>query len=138
MSAPHLEEEGVPPANIVRSSDFIFLHGNGVRDPQRMFRMIRDVRQMDEYRPMPIVNNEDDQPWRTAEQGWGEDGNNFTECVKNYASWGFFDFRFENEHNDYNQGFQSIPVNWQISSERKRDFFESHGSDYRQSRNTGN
>jgi hypothetical protein len=114
---------GVPPANIVRSSDFIFLHGNGVSDPQRMFRMIRDVRQMEDYRPMPIVNNEDDQPWRTAEQGWGEDGNNFTECVKNYASWGYFDFRFENEHNDYNQGFQSIPVNWQISSERKRDFF---------------
>jgi hypothetical protein len=114
----------VPPANIVGASDYVFLHGNGVRDPERMVEMIEQVRAMDVYTPMPIVNNEDDQPWRVEEQGWEESGNNFVKCVKNYASWGYFDFRFEHEHFDYNLGFQGVPVNWQISSERKRDFFD--------------
>lgn len=114
----------VPPASIIETSDYILLHGNGVRDPGRMVRMIEQVRQMDVYSPKPIVNNEDDQPWRVVDQGWEEDGNNFTACVKNYASWGYFDFRLRDEHDDYNLGFQSIPVNWQISSERKRDFFD--------------
>jgi hypothetical protein len=43
-------------------------------------------------------------------------------CVKNYVSWGFFDWRQDGE--DFDEGFQSVPVNWQISSERKRTFFD--------------
>lgn len=115
---------GVPPANIVAVSDYVLLHGNGVRNPERMAEMIRQVREMDAYRPMPIVNNEDDQPWRVDEQGWDESGNNFVVSVTNYTSWGYFDFRLQNEHNLYNVGFQSIPANWQISSDRKREFFQ--------------
>jgi hypothetical protein len=114
----------VPPPNIVAASDYVLLHGNGVRDPERMEEMIRQVRELDVYTPKPIVNNEDDQPWLVAEQGWGESGNNFVASVKGYASWGYFDFRREQEHTDYNLGFQSVPVNWQISSQRKRDFFD--------------
>jgi hypothetical protein len=113
----------VPPANIVEVSDFVLLHGNGVRDPERMVQMIRQVREMEVYTPMPIVNNEDDQPWRVAEQGWDDDNNNFVACVKNYASWGYFDFRLESENNDYNLGYQSVPVNWHITADRKRGFF---------------
>jgi hypothetical protein len=113
----------VPPSNIVGVSDFILLHGNGVQDPQRMTEMIQETRAMDVYTPMPVVNNEDDQPWRVEEQGWGEEYNNFVASVKEYASWGYFDFRLQLEHSDYNLGFQSVPVNWQISSDRKRDFF---------------
>jgi hypothetical protein len=114
----------VPPENIVRVSDYVLLHGNGVRDPGRIVEMISEVREMEVYSTMPIVNNEDDQPWRVDEQGWTESGNNFVASVKNYASWGFFDFRLQEEHGDYNTGFQSIPVNWQLSSERKRKFFQ--------------
>jgi hypothetical protein len=114
----------VPPANIVEASDYVLLHGNGVQDPNRMAAMIREVRAMEAYRPMPIVNNEDDRPWRDVDQGWGEDGNNFAVAVRNYAGWGYFDFRQPEEHSLYNEGFQSVPVNWQISSERKRDFFD--------------
>lgn len=114
----------VPPENIVKASDFVLLHGNGVRNPGRMVEMIEEVKDMDVYTPMPIVNNEDDQPWRVDEQGWGEADNNFVECVKNYGSWGYFDFRRAQERYDYNQGYQSVPVNWQISSERKRNFFD--------------
>jgi hypothetical protein len=114
----------VPPASIVEASDYVLLHGNGVKDPERMVEMIRQVRAMDVYTAKPIVNNEDDQPWRVAEQGWDEDGNNFTAATKHYASWGYFDFRLEPEHDQFNEGFQSIPVNWQISAPRKRAFFD--------------
>jgi len=113
-----------PPPNIVETSDFVFLHGNGVQDPERIVEMSREVREMDVYTPKPLVNNEDDQPWRVEEQGWGEEGNNFVASVKNYTSWGYFDFRRPHEAHEFNEGHQSVPVNWFISSERQRDFFD--------------
>jgi hypothetical protein len=114
----------IPRTNVVRTADFLLLHGNGVADPKRMTQMVRTVRGLAGYTPKPIVNNEDDQPWRRADQGFGADGNNFVACVKGYASWGYFDFRDKQELKDFNQGFQSVPVNWEISSERKRAFFD--------------
>jgi hypothetical protein len=45
-------------------------------------------------------------------------------AVQNYVSWGFFDFRLEKENALFNEGFQSVPINWQISSERKQAFFD--------------
>jgi hypothetical protein len=113
----------VPPDNIVEVSDYVLIHGNGVQDPDRITEISADVRKKDVYRPVPLVNNEDDIPWRNADQGWGEEGNNFVTSVKSYTGWGYFDFRLPAERNDYNLGFQSVPVNWQISSGRKRDFF---------------
>lgn len=115
---------GVPPANIVDASDYVLLHGNGVENPSRITEMIRQVRAMDVYTPMPIVSNEDDQPWRVEEQGWGDEGNNFVVSARNYTSWGYFDFRLPEENEDYNLGYQSVPVNWHISSDRKRAFFD--------------
>jgi hypothetical protein len=111
----------IPRPNVVSTADYILLHGNGVRDPKRMVEMIRTVRQMNEFTPKPIVNNEDDRPWLDAHQGFGPEGNNFVACVSQYASWGYFDFRQKGE--GFDEGYQSVPVNWQISSERKRAFF---------------
>ena len=38
------------------------------------------------------------------------------------ASWGFFfDYRMKGE--GFDDGYQSVPVNWGISSERKQQFF---------------
>lgn len=113
----------VPPFNIVDVSDYVLLHGNGVRNPERLVEMIREAREMEVYSSMPIVTNEDDQLWRVADQGWSESGNNFVEAVKNYASWGYFDFRLANEHHDYNMGYQSIPANWHITTDREINFF---------------
>jgi hypothetical protein len=113
----------IPRPNVVRTADYILLHGNGVRDPNRMVNMVRTVRDMAEYTSKPIVNNEDDQPWRVESQGFGPEGNNFVACVKEYASWGYFDFRERHEADKFNEGFQSVPVNWRISSDRKRAFF---------------
>jgi hypothetical protein len=41
--------------------------------------------------------------------------------VSEYASWGYFDFRMKDE--GFDEGYQSVPVNWGISSERKLGFF---------------
>jgi len=111
----------IPRANVVRVADYLLLHGNGVSDPRRMVEMIGKLRKMEDYRGQPIINNEDDRPWRDGHQGWGHEGNNFVACVSQYVSWGYFDFRQRDE--GFDEGFQSIPVNWRISSVRKRDFF---------------
>lgn len=111
----------IPLTSIVEVSDFVLLHGNGVKKIERMEEMITTVRAMDVYKNVPIINNEDDNPWRN--QGWGEYDNNMSVSVQNYSSWGYFDFRLEEENKLFNEGFQSVPVNYQISSKRKQDFF---------------
>ncbi len=120
----------IPSQAVVDASDYILLHGNGVKDPQRMVAMVHEVRAMAGTTRKPIVNNEDDRNWtrRNLEsgekpQGWSAEGttNNFVACARNYASWGYFDWRQDGE--GFDEGFQSVPVNWRISSERKRAFF---------------
>lgn len=106
----------IPGEKVVETADFVLLHGNGVRDPDRMAEMIRIVREMDVYTPKPIIINEDDN------YRFDEDWNNLVACIDGYASWGFFDFRRDGE--DFDEGYQSVPANWQISSERKRRFFD--------------
>lgn len=106
----------IPPDKVVEVSDFVLIHGNGVGDPARITEMVEEVRALPSYRPMPIVFNEDDHYDFDKEQ------NNFAAATKAYASWGYFDFRRDGE--DFDEGFQSVPVNWQISSERKQSFFD--------------
>lgn len=112
----------IPRTNVVKIADYILFHGNGVREPKRMVEIIQSIRGMKEFTPKPIVCNEDDRPWLDAHQGFGPEGNNFVACVNNYASWGYFDFRQKGEN--FNEGYQSVPVNWGISSDRKRAFFK--------------
>jgi hypothetical protein len=105
----------VPKPNVVQASDFLLLHGNGVSKPERIAEMVRQTRQVDGYRPMPILFNEDDH------FDFDRPQNNFTAAVSEYASWGCFDFRMKGE--GFDEGYQSVPVNWGISSARKRGFF---------------
>jgi hypothetical protein len=105
----------IPTENVVSVSDFILIHGNGVSDPDKIAEMVRKTRQMPGYLPKPILFNEDDN------FNFDEPRNNFTAAVSEYASWGYFDFRMQGE--GFNEGYQSVPVNWRISSERKRGFF---------------
>ena len=98
----------VPGDNVVRASDFLLIHGNGVEDPARIAEMVRQSRQVPGYRPMPILFNEDDH------YEFNRDENNFTAAIGEYASWGYFDFRQQGE--GFNDGYQSVPVNWGISS----------------------
>lgn len=105
----------IPGENVVRASDFLLLHGNGVKQPARIGEMVRQTRAVAGYRPMPILFNEDDH------FDFDQPENNFAAAVAAGASWGYFDFRMKGEGPD--EGYQSPPVNWGISSERKRGFF---------------
>lgn len=105
----------VPKENVVRASDFLLLHGNGVKVPARIGEMVRQTRAVPGYTPKPILFNEDDH------FDFEKPENNFAAAVGEYASWGYFDFRMKGEGRD--EGYQSPPVNWGISSERKRGFF---------------
>ena len=105
----------LPPDKVVEVSDFVLIHGNGVHQPARITEMVEQVRALPSYQPMPIVFNEDDH------FDFGQPENNFVAATKAYASWGYFDFRMKGE--GFDEGYQSVPVNWGISSERKRGFF---------------
>jgi hypothetical protein len=106
----------IPKENVVRASDFLLLHGNGVKDPARITEMIRQTRAVAGYRPMPILFNEDDH------ENFDQPTNNFAAALTEHVSWGWFDFRRKGE--TLEEGYQSPPVNWGISSARKRAFFD--------------
>lgn len=105
----------VPLENVVRSSDYLLLHGNGVGDTKRIVEMVRQTRAVPGYTPKPIFFNEDDH------FNFELPDNNFIAAVSEYCGWGFFDFRMKGE--GYSAGYQSIPVDWTISSPRKAGFF---------------
>jgi len=105
----------IPKPNVVRAADFLLLHGNGVSNPDRIAAMVRESRAVPGYHDQPILFNEDDH------FDFDQPRNNFIAAVSEYASWGFFDYRMEGEGPE--AGYQSVPVNWTISSERKRGFF---------------
>src|SRR5688572_28247095 len=104
----------IPLENVVRASDFLLIHGNGVSDPNKIAEMVRKTRAVSGYSQKPILFNEDyhfdfDKPL-----------NNFTAALSEYASWGYFD----PGKNNYNDGYQSPPVRWDLNTERKRSFFK--------------
>jgi len=105
----------LPKENVARVSDFLLLHGNGVSDPDQIAEMVRQTRRLPGYFPKPILFNEDDH------FAFGQPKNHFVAAVSEHASWGYFDFRMKGE--GFNEGYQSVPVDWGIGSERKHGFF---------------
>lgn len=105
----------IPLANVVKSSDFILIHGNGVGNPDDITAMVDKTRKVEGYTPKPILFNEDDH------FDFEKEHNNFTAAIKKYASWGYFDYRMKDE--SFEEGYQSVPVDWGINSERKKGFF---------------
>jgi len=103
----------IPTSNVVEASDFLLIHGNGVKDPERIAQMVVRTRQVPGYRPMPILFNEDDH------FDFDKPVNNMLKALGEYASWGYFD---PGESN-YKDGYQCPPVEWRINSERKQAFF---------------
>lgn len=107
----------IPSDEVVKVSDFILIHGNGVNDPNRITEMIDQTRALPSYRPMPIVFNEDDH------YDFDKEFSNMIAAFEKHASWGYFDFRRDGE--GFEEGYQSVPVDWSISSTRKKAFFNS-------------
>jgi len=104
----------VPKENVVRTADFLLMHGNGVSRPERIAEMVRQCRRVPGYRPVPILFNEDDH------FDFDQPQNNMLAAIAEYASWGYFDPGKSN----YTDGYQCPPVNWQINTPRKRKFFD--------------
>lgn len=103
----------IPKENVVRASDFLLLHGNGVADPAKIADMVRKTRQVPGYRPMPILFNEDDH------FDFDKADYNFKASLSEYCGWGYFD----PGKNNYHDGYQSPPVRWDLNTDRKRAFF---------------
>lgn len=103
----------IPDPQIVSASDFLLLHGNGVNQPSAIANLVRRCRNVEGYRPMPILLNEDDHA------DFEQPNNNLLAAIREYASWGFLD----QGRNNYKEGFQSPPVDWTINTDRKKAFF---------------
>ena len=107
----------VPTSNIVAASDFLLIHGNGAGKPRAITELIQKTRAVPPFKPMPVLINEDDH------ENFDQPANNLTAAVAEHVSWGWFDYRRKGEGSA--AGYQSPPVNWGISSDRKRAFFKS-------------
>jgi hypothetical protein len=103
----------IPGENVVRASDFLLLHGNGVGNPAAIADMVRRTRRVPGWRPMPVLFNEDDH------FDFDRPANNMAAAIGEYASWGCFD----PGKNNYRDGFQCPPVDWAIGTDLKRAFF---------------
>ncbi len=103
----------VPGAQVIAQSDYIILHGNGVSTPNALRNFIQNTRSVSQNKP--IIINEDDH------FDFYKDDYNFLASVEGYVSWGFFDYRKQGE--SYQEGFQSVPIDWGINSNRKTNFF---------------
>jgi hypothetical protein len=105
-----------PGTEVAKASDFILIHGNGADTIQKIENLLTKTRKVEGYRLMPVINNEDDH------FDFEKEENNFTASIKGYCSWGYFDYRLKGE-TDYKEGYQTVPVDWGINSERKKGFF---------------
>ena len=112
-----------PPESIMAAADFLLPHGNGVNGPQGrgsssphgIRLQLTNWRGAKGYRGQPILYNEDDHyDFEVAD-------NHFVAAIEMGAGWGFFDYRRIRER--FEDGFQSLPVDWSIGSARKRAFF---------------
>ncbi len=103
----------IPTGNVVAVSDFVLMHGNGVKDPNRIAAMCETVRKSPAWRPMPVLFNEDDH------FDFDQPVNNMQKAIESYAGWGYFD----PGKNNYEDGYQSMPVDWRINTDRKKAFF---------------
>ena len=105
----------LPTQKVAEEADFILLHGNGMNNPQKIPSFVQKAREMIYPKKKPILFNEDDH------FDFEKDTCNFSMAIASYASWGYFDYRFDGE--GFNEGFQSVPVDWNINSDRKKGFF---------------
>ncbi len=112
----------VPDDSVCEVSDFLMLHGNSVTDPARIANMVVETRALPSYTPKPIMFTEDDH------FNFDEPFNNFTAALSREAGWGYFDpgagAGGQSASGNYSDGYQNIPINWDINTPRKRGFFD--------------
>jgi hypothetical protein len=110
-----VRQMALPNENVLRIADFVLIHGNGVEKPELLTQLVKEIRSATAYKGCPIVCNEDDH------FGFTHENNNFLAATRGHVSWGYFDYRMKGE--GFENGYQSVPVDWGIKSERKKEFF---------------
>jgi hypothetical protein len=122
VSASYGGRGRIPDSNVLRVADFVLLHGNGTADPALIAEQVDRTRAAAAYRGQPIVFNEDDH------FEFEHPINNFVAAISRHASWGFFDpgegVSGRAATGNYVDGYQLVPVNWRINTQRKQRFFE--------------
>jgi hypothetical protein len=103
------------PERFLRNADYILIHGNTLSTPEQMRARVRSIKASGAYLGQPILVNEDDH------FDFSKADNNFIAALQEYCGWGYFDYRQIRE--GFVEGYQSLPVDWGISSSRKREFF---------------
>jgi hypothetical protein len=119
----------IPTSRWLATEDVTMPHGNGLQ-PHELARKLERIKEQDEYRRRvrPLLVNED-----------SVFAENMRAAVAEGASWGFYCQGYGSDYQDrmnwkehgredrYEDlsGFQTLPVNWGINTERKRSFFRA-------------
>ena len=107
--------ESTLPERLLQVADVVLWHGNGLPNPQAIHARAKSIRASAGYRGQPLLNNEDDH------FDFDKTENNMTATIEEYSGWGYFDYRQIRER--FEDGYQSLPVDWGINSTRKKGFF---------------
>jgi hypothetical protein len=103
------------PERLLQTADYVLYHGNGLATPQAVHARAKQIRATAGYRGQPLLINEDDH------FDFDKPENNMLAAVEEYSGWGYFDYRQIRER--FEDGYQSLPVDWGINSARKKGFF---------------
>jgi len=107
--------ESTLPERLLQVADCVLWHGNALATPEAIHARAKSIRASAGYRGQPLLNNEDDH------FDFDKPENNMLAAVEEYSGWGYFDYRQIRE--PFEDGYQSLPVDWGINSARKRGFF---------------
>ncbi|WP_343615963.1 hypothetical protein [Novosphingobium sp.] len=105
------------PAKLLESVDYVLFHGNAMATPDSLRSRAKDIRAMPGYHGQPLLINEDDH------FDFEKFDNDLNAAVQEYVGWGYFDYRQITE--PFEDGYQSLPVDWGINSARKKGFFNA-------------
>lgn len=105
----------VPKPNLLDVADFALLHGNHMPHPDSIRLQVLRTLTSPAYRGQPVLYNEDDH------FDFDKPDYNMLAAIGAGAGWGYFDYRMTGDR--FEDGYQSLPVDWGITSDRKRGFF---------------
>ena len=114
VSTSYVRETTLP-ERLLQVADCVLWHGNASPTPESIHTKAKSLRASPGYRGQPLLNNEDDH------FDFDKPQNNFMAAVEEYSGWGYFDYRQIRE--PFEDGYQSLPVDWGINSARKKGFF---------------
>ena len=109
----------IPLDELIATSDIVFLHGDS-QSRQELEHDIESIKSKSVFieNPKPIYVNEDDY------YSFEKDKNHFQSAIDNHVSWGVFIKCNGTTAGDYIYGYQCLPINWDVNTPLKQQFFE--------------